>query len=304
MKSKRNGVMAQTIEQAVKATSLFGFSSSTWETIIIAIASALIGGALTHMSKVWLDTRQARTKVVGLMTEKRIEAYKEIIEALDLWGSVFYNANQKRIELIKELTDGTYITHMPMYSVILRNTKSLQDFNALWQSTVQGTHLYVDSKITKMCRMVSWYLKELYDTFYLDFYELRENQAKQEKAIEKTMEEIGCIVFDDYHIVADPIYKAVVDYYKKPRLTIQKESLRNIQEAELRDFIDLIPSTNLYKYNLVIRRRILENLGYTTESADDILKRMIYKITLSLVHKIEGLQAVYFLNGFGKVYMI
>lgn len=265
--------MEQTLEQVAKATSLFGFSSSTWETIIIAIVSAMLGGALTHLSKVWLDTRQARTKVVGLITEKRIEAYKEIIEALDLWGSVLYNANQKRIDLIRELTDGTYTSRMPMYPVILRNMKSLHEFNAMWQSTIQGTHLYVDRKITKMCRMVSWYLKELYDTFTLEFYELREGHTKQERAIEKTMEEIGCIVFDDYHLVADPIYKAVMEYYQKPRLTIEKESLRDVQEAELNSFIALVPNTNLYKYNLVIRRRILENLGYSAENADALLRK-------------------------------
>ncbi len=260
------------LETGNASVGLFGFSLDAWEGIIIAIVSVFIGGIITYFSQIGLRAREEKIRVVGLLTEKRIRAYEEIIGALDIWGGVTYNTDRTRIKQVEELTSATFSSNMLIYPIILTDRKSLYEFNALWQTTIQNTHLYVDKDVTKKCRLVSWYLSILMETFDIQFLDIGERKNKLDKAIRTTMKELGCILFDDYYLLANPIYQGVTEYLQSPKLIIEKESLRNIQGDQISEFIEKAPKMNLFKYRLVIRRRILELLGYSLEEANELLK--------------------------------
>jgi hypothetical protein len=251
---------------------LFGFSLETWEAIIIAAISVVIGGTITYFSQMGLRQREEKIRVVGLLTEKRINSYEKIIEALDTWGSVTYNTSEKSIKLVEALTQNTFSDKMLLYPIILTSRKSLLDFNALWQSTIQNTHLYIDENTTKQCRLISWYLSILMETFDVQFLDIMNKTREQERAINQTMTELGCIIFNDYHLLADPVYRRITKYLQSPKLTVEKESLRDIHVDQVKEFIHIAPKMNLFKYRLVLRRRILEIMGYSREKADELLQ--------------------------------
>ena len=269
-----------TVSETEKASAgLFGFSLDAWEGIIIAIVSVLIGGIITYFSQIGLRKREEKIRVIGLLTEKRISAYEKIIDALDVWGGVTYNTSKKQIKRVEELTQDTFTSNMLMYPVILTDRKTLYDFNALWQETIRDTHLNVDKNVTKRCRLVSWYLSVLMETFDVQFLDIRDKKNKLDYAIKTTMTELGCIIFDDYYMLANPIYQGVTEYLQSPKLIIEKESLRNIQRDQITEFIVKAPEMKLFKYRLVLRRRILELLGYDIEQADELLKNDPYDLS-------------------------